>query len=64
MGTIKMLTTREFRERFRYWAEWLNDCDDVVMVKRPNRRNVVAISEQHYNALITGKDRTYDDNND
>lgn len=58
-----MLTTREFRERFRYWAEQLNDSDDVVMVKRPNRRNVVAISEQHYNDLLTGKDQI-DDNND
>lgn len=63
MGTIKMLTTREFRERFRYWAEWLNDRDDVVMIKRPNRRNVVAISEQHYNDLLTGEDQNNDRNN-
>lgn len=59
-----MLTTREFREQFRYWAERINDVDDVVMVKRPNRRNVVAISEQHFNALVTGKDQNNDRNND
>lgn len=47
---IKATTTRELRKNFKKFADNVSDYGDVVLVTRPEKKNVVLLSEKEYNS--------------
>lgn len=50
MASIKATTTRNFRENFKRFADDVSDYGDTLLITRPNRKNVVLISEDEFNS--------------
>lgn len=48
--TIKAATTRDLRKNFKQYADDVSDYNDVVIVARPENKNVVLMSEKEYNS--------------
>ena len=47
---IKATTTRDLRKNFKKFADDVSDYGDVVLVTRPEKKNVVLLSEKEYNS--------------
>lgn len=47
---IKAATTRDLRENFKKYADDVSDYNDVILVARPENKNVVLMSEKEYNS--------------
>ena len=50
--TIKATTTRDLRKNFKKFADDVSDYGDVVLVTRPEKKNVVLLSEKEYNSCL------------
>ena len=65
--TIKATTTRDLRKNFKKFADDVSDYGDVVLVTRPEKKNVVLLSEKEYNSwqetnyLLSTKAKGMDD---
>lgn len=47
---IKTTTTRDLRKNFKKFADDVSDYNDVILIARPENKNVVLLSEDEYNS--------------
>lgn len=47
---IKTTTTRDLRQNFKKFADDVAEFNDVVLVARPENKNIVLLSEKEYNS--------------
>lgn len=47
---IKAITTRDLRKNFKKFADDVSDFNDVVVIARPDNKNVILLSEREYNS--------------
>lgn len=47
---IQAVTTKEFRKSFKKYADDVADYNEAIIVARPEKKNVVVISEKEYNS--------------
>lgn len=47
---IKATTTRDLRKNFKKFADDVSDYNDIVLIARPENKNVVLLSEREYNS--------------
>ena len=47
---VKATTTKDLRQNFNKYADNVSEYGETILVTRPNRKNIVLISEEEYNS--------------
>ena len=47
---VKATTTKDLRQNFKKYADNVSEYGETILVTRPNRKNIVLISEEEYNS--------------
>lgn len=47
---IKAITAQNLRDRFKHYADNVANYNDVLLIPRPDNKNVVLISEKEYHS--------------